>query len=324
MATNLGAVFPTRKASEWAALNPLLQRGQGAYEDDTGALKIGDGSTLYNDLPYFVGAVQVISPAQIEELIQQFVPASDQANKAYGTNSAGEEILWAISSSPSGATLALRGTGGTVQVGEATAGAHAVPKSQHDQTMLKALLGGDKIVPLVGGLWYPIPGTGTTTTRATANNGESRFGRIVAGRDCVLDAMALEVTTAGTAGSLLRFGIYDYDPLTNVIGPLLVDAGTVEAETVGVKTISIPGGLSVDAGDHLLVGAAVQGNPATRPVLRAMVSNDAFLTSNGASQVSGTGISNLTSTMTGPLPATPGFGFGGSGALFRVMVRAAA
>ncbi|AET09852.1 tail protein [Gordonia phage GRU1] len=324
MATNFGTLFPTKSHAEWEKLNPLLLDGQGAYERDTKALKIGDGSTLYNDLPYFVGAVQVISAEQIEELTAEFVPTSDLANKAYGTNSAGEDIVWAISSSATGATLVLRGSGGTVQVGEATAANHAVPRSQLDQTMLKALLGGDKIVPLVGGLWYPIPGTGTTTTRATANNGESRFGRIVAGRDAVLDAMALEVTTAGTVGALLRFGIYDYDPLTNAIGPLLVDAGTVEAESVGVKTISIPGGLSVDAGDHLLVGAAVQGNPATRPVLRAMVSNDAFLTSNGASQVSGTGISNLTSTMTGALPATPGFGFGGSGALFRVMVRAAA
>ncbi|ATN89544.1 tail protein [Gordonia phage Kabluna] len=322
MANSLGAVFPSKTRAEWVTLNPLLMKGQGAYEEDTGALKIGNGTDVYNDLDYFVGAVQAVSPEQIEELIQQFVPASDQANKAYGTNSAGEEIMWSISSSPSGATLVLRGTGGTVQVGEATAGAHAVPKSQLDASLREVLLAGDKVVPLVGGNWYPIPGTGTTTTRATANNGESRFGRIVAGRDCTLDAMALEVTTAGTAGSLIRFGIYDFDPVTGAVGPLLLDAGTIEAESVGTKILNTS--FPVKAGKHYLVGAAIQGNPATRPVLRAMVSNDVFLASSNAAQISSTGISNLTSTMTGPLPNTPGFGFGGSGALFRVMVRAAA
>lgn len=71
MATNLGAVFPTKKASEWTALNPLLMKGQGAYEADTSALKIGDGSTLYNDLPYFVGSRSEVSQDQLSSAIDQ-------------------------------------------------------------------------------------------------------------------------------------------------------------------------------------------------------------------------------------------------------------
>ncbi|WAA19652.1 tailspike protein [Gordonia phage Dalilpop] len=70
MATNFGTVFPTKSHAEWEKLNPLLINGQGAYERDTGALKIGDGSTPYNDLPYFVGSRSEVSPEQVTEAIE--------------------------------------------------------------------------------------------------------------------------------------------------------------------------------------------------------------------------------------------------------------
>lgn len=318
MARNLGAVFPTKSAAEWAALNPLVMRGQGVYEEDTGALKIGNGTDVYNDLPYFVGAI-VGGDAMVASTSEPF--------RVYGTDGAGGPAVYALNFDPAPITVPARDDAGRLSAAAPTEDNHLVNLAFLDgraegllEESRKALLAGDKVVPLVPGAWYPIPGTGTTTTRATANNGESRFGRIVAGRDCTLDAMALEVTTAGTAGSLIRFGIYDFDPMTGVVGPLLLDAGTIEAESVGTKILNTS--FPVQAGDHYLVGAAIQGNPATRPVLRAMVSNDVFLASGNAAQISSTGISNLTSTMTGPLPTTPGFGFGGSGALFRVMVRA--
>jgi len=43
---------PSFPASEWAAKNPLLQRGEIGAEIDTHRLKIGDGLTYWNDLPY--------------------------------------------------------------------------------------------------------------------------------------------------------------------------------------------------------------------------------------------------------------------------------
>jgi hypothetical protein len=38
-------------STEWADLNPILKLGEPGYEKDTKKLKIGDGVTLWNDLP---------------------------------------------------------------------------------------------------------------------------------------------------------------------------------------------------------------------------------------------------------------------------------
>ena len=39
-------------ASKWTAENPILQLGEVGYETDTNKLKVGDGVTKWNDLPY--------------------------------------------------------------------------------------------------------------------------------------------------------------------------------------------------------------------------------------------------------------------------------
>ena len=41
------------RLGEWALINPILALGEFAYETDTKRLKIGDGTTKYNDQPYF-------------------------------------------------------------------------------------------------------------------------------------------------------------------------------------------------------------------------------------------------------------------------------
>jgi hypothetical protein len=40
--------------AEWAATNPVLQRGEPGVEYDTGKMKLGDGTTRWSLLPYFV------------------------------------------------------------------------------------------------------------------------------------------------------------------------------------------------------------------------------------------------------------------------------
>jgi hypothetical protein len=42
-------------AANWQANNPVLAEGEFGYETDTGRLKIGDGTTAWNSLPYLVG-----------------------------------------------------------------------------------------------------------------------------------------------------------------------------------------------------------------------------------------------------------------------------
>jgi hypothetical protein len=49
-------------ANRWYQLNPLLAEGEPGFETDTGKLKVGDGSTLWNDLPYFLPNDNINAP----------------------------------------------------------------------------------------------------------------------------------------------------------------------------------------------------------------------------------------------------------------------
>ncbi len=40
------------KSSSWSSLNIVLNPGEPGFEIDTGKLKVGDGTTAWNDLPY--------------------------------------------------------------------------------------------------------------------------------------------------------------------------------------------------------------------------------------------------------------------------------
>jgi len=42
-------------AANWTSVNPALAQGEMGYELDTGKLKFGDASTVWNSLPYFTG-----------------------------------------------------------------------------------------------------------------------------------------------------------------------------------------------------------------------------------------------------------------------------
>ena len=44
-------------AAEWTAANPVLQAGELGYETDTEKFKIGNGTTAWNDLDYWEGAL---------------------------------------------------------------------------------------------------------------------------------------------------------------------------------------------------------------------------------------------------------------------------
>jgi hypothetical protein len=46
-------------ASNWTASNPTLASGELGGETDTGKLKLGNGSTAWNSLPYQVGVTSV-------------------------------------------------------------------------------------------------------------------------------------------------------------------------------------------------------------------------------------------------------------------------
>lgn len=50
-------------ASQWTTENPVLSDGELGYEKDTGFLKIGDGITPWNMLPYFNGSI--VAPDEV-------------------------------------------------------------------------------------------------------------------------------------------------------------------------------------------------------------------------------------------------------------------
>ena len=54
MAQVIKTTFKFRRnlASYWAEKNPVLAEGEPCFELDTGKLKIGNGTTAYNDLSY--------------------------------------------------------------------------------------------------------------------------------------------------------------------------------------------------------------------------------------------------------------------------------
>jgi hypothetical protein len=48
-------------ASLWTSVNPVLANAQMGYESDTGRVKVGDGATAWNTLPYrFDGSAGLI------------------------------------------------------------------------------------------------------------------------------------------------------------------------------------------------------------------------------------------------------------------------
>ena len=49
--------FRPDTALNWSNFNPILSLGEGAIESDTGVVKVGDGSTAYNDLPEVINEI---------------------------------------------------------------------------------------------------------------------------------------------------------------------------------------------------------------------------------------------------------------------------
>ena len=51
-------------SSNWTSTNPILQAGEPGFETDTYKLKIGDGITRWNLLPYISGSGQGLTGPQ--------------------------------------------------------------------------------------------------------------------------------------------------------------------------------------------------------------------------------------------------------------------
>ena len=52
----------------WTARNPILEAGEPGFETDTGQLKLGDGISPWNDLPY-TGEGGILLDAHVNSLL---------------------------------------------------------------------------------------------------------------------------------------------------------------------------------------------------------------------------------------------------------------
>ena len=53
-------------AAKWAEVNPILGQGEPGYVYDSNLLKIGDGITPWNDLPYIQGNSEILSYDKVD------------------------------------------------------------------------------------------------------------------------------------------------------------------------------------------------------------------------------------------------------------------
>lgn len=69
--------FKRANAALWTERNPVLQQGEPGFEIDTGKLKIGNGSTRWNDLEYVGGDV---ANDQIEEIVSNYEQLQEEVD----------------------------------------------------------------------------------------------------------------------------------------------------------------------------------------------------------------------------------------------------
>jgi hypothetical protein len=158
---------------------------------------------------------------------------------------------------------------------------------------------------------------GTKATTSTFANGAMRLSPIWVPEPVTLDRIGCEITAASTdVGATARLVIYTD---TGQIRPdvVLLNAGTVAADSTGVKEITISQALS--PGTYWL-GAVIQGAPTSTPTLRAADERvvPAYIFPAGPS---GTLAAQADNTVTGALPS-PWTSSGSSGGMVRVFVRA--
>jgi hypothetical protein len=72
-------------ASDWTTQNPILFSGEFGYEEDTGKLKIGDGSTDWNSLDYIEssGGGSGLTEEQIEDIVNGLIIEGNGITKNY-------------------------------------------------------------------------------------------------------------------------------------------------------------------------------------------------------------------------------------------------
>lgn len=86
-------------AAQWTAANPVLGAGEIGFETDTNKFKVGNGSTAYTSLQYFVDASVVFDSSEVTSTVNSAIDAVIDA--APGTLNTLNELAAAIGDDPS-------------------------------------------------------------------------------------------------------------------------------------------------------------------------------------------------------------------------------
>lgn len=135
--------------------------------------------------------------------------------------------------------------------------------------------------------------------------------------NAVIVEIRLEVTTAGSVGSVIRLGIYDRNPSTGEPRNRLADAGTIDGTLTGMQGLGP--NLSALTPGWYFGAVAAQGAPATNPTVRAYLGHlPGMVGFHGA----GAGQNLFQAGVVGALPAAAAAGGGtaSAGPLFNMRV----
>ena len=115
--------------------------------------------------------------------------------------------------------------------------------------------------------YYYVSSPGANTG-GTQNNQQMKAVPWPVAERIVIDRLFVDISTAGNAGSLVRLGVYSDDG-TGEPGALLVNAGTIDASTTGVKEITLASPFTLEPGLYWAT-AGISGATTTVPVLRGV------------------------------------------------------
>lgn len=119
-----------------------------------------------------------------------------------------------------------------------------------------------------GGTFEPVPGGALGTV--TVSGDQCALVPMLVTADISVASLSVWVGTAGSAGAVARLGIYR-DNGNGKPGPLLTDAGTVDATVTGLRTLTPTDPIKLIPGWYW-TAVAFQGEPTTQPVYAGYVS----------------------------------------------------
>lgn len=164
------------------------------------------------------------------------------------------------------------------------------------------------------GIWFPAPPFGEKDLTFGPNNEELNFAPLWLHKGGTLTGIACRIASAGETDSVIRLGAYEDNG--GVPGALILDAGTVAADTTGTKTIT---GLSATLpADLVWLCGVVQGGPTTVPVVYGTNDSQAWVGTGSSAQAASRWTSNrVQGAVSGALPdpGNPGSNVNGSGCI---------